>query len=174
MNDAERRIRAYEEMGDHRSGREADNHTTWWMTEELRNVGVQADSQTWRFPRVEIHDASDPLRPLGHPRRPHLRQRLHRPQRPQRHTAHGQRPRHRPLGVRPRRPGAHGGRHLLVFRARPAGRRRRDHHGHGRPGRSSCRAQRRAAHRPDRGAGAPGRSNRCRTTARRTSARRSP
>ena len=58
MNDAERRIRAYEEMGDHRSGREADNHTTWWMTEELRNVGVHADSQTWRFPRVEIHDAS--------------------------------------------------------------------------------------------------------------------
>ena len=58
MNDAERRIRAYEEMGDHRTGREADNHTTWWMTEELRNVGVHADSQTWRFPRVEIHDAS--------------------------------------------------------------------------------------------------------------------
>ena len=58
MNDAERRIRAYEEMGDHRSGREADNHTTWWMMEELRNVGVDADWQTWRFPRVEIHDAS--------------------------------------------------------------------------------------------------------------------
>ncbi|MCY3921197.1 MAG: hypothetical protein OXG27_02215 [Chloroflexi bacterium] len=58
MNDAERRIRAYEEMGIHRTGREADNHTTWWMIEELRTVGVDADRQTWRFPRVEIHDAS--------------------------------------------------------------------------------------------------------------------
>ena len=58
MNDAERRIRAYEEMGDHRTGREADNHATWWMIEELRKVGVEADWQTWRFPRVEIHDAS--------------------------------------------------------------------------------------------------------------------
>ncbi len=58
MNDAERRIRAYEEMGIHRTGREADNHTTSWMIEELRKVGVDADPQTWRFPRVEIHDAS--------------------------------------------------------------------------------------------------------------------
>ena len=58
MNDAERRIRAYEEMGIHRTGREADNTTTWWMVEELRQVGVEADRQTWRFPRVEIHDAS--------------------------------------------------------------------------------------------------------------------
>jgi len=58
MNDAERRIRAYEEMGIHRSGREADNRTTWWMMDELRQVGVDADWQTWRFPRVEIHDAS--------------------------------------------------------------------------------------------------------------------
>ena len=58
MNDAERRIRAYEEMGIHRSGREADNVTTWWMIEELRKVGVEAEAQTWRFPRVEIHDAS--------------------------------------------------------------------------------------------------------------------
>lgn len=58
MNDAERRIRAYEEMGIHRTGREADNKTTWWMMEELRKVGVDADWQTWRFPRVEIHDAS--------------------------------------------------------------------------------------------------------------------
>ena len=58
MNDAERHIRAYEEMGIHRTGREADNHTTSWMIEELRKVGVDADPQTWRFPRVEIHDAS--------------------------------------------------------------------------------------------------------------------
>ena len=58
MNDAERRIRAYEEMGIHRTGREADNATTSWMIEELRKIGVDADRQTWRFPRVEIHDAS--------------------------------------------------------------------------------------------------------------------
>ena len=58
MNDAERRIRAYEEMGIHRSGRDADQSTTHWMIEELRQVGIDADSQTWRFPRVEIHDAS--------------------------------------------------------------------------------------------------------------------
>ncbi len=58
MNDAERRIRAYEEMGIHRTGRQADNATTSWMIEELRQVGVDADRQTWRFPRVEIHDAS--------------------------------------------------------------------------------------------------------------------
>ena len=58
MNAAERRIRAYEEMGDHRTGRQADSTATWWMMEELRQVGVEADWQTWRFPRVEIHDAS--------------------------------------------------------------------------------------------------------------------
>ncbi|MDE2892263.1 MAG: hypothetical protein OXN86_07170 [Chloroflexota bacterium] len=58
MNDAERRIRAYEEMGIHRTGREADNATTWWMIEELRKLVVDAAWQTWRFPRVEIHDAS--------------------------------------------------------------------------------------------------------------------
>lgn len=58
MNNAEGRIRAYEEMGDHRTGREADNLTTLWMMEELREVGVDADWQTWRFPRVEIHEAS--------------------------------------------------------------------------------------------------------------------
>lgn len=58
MNDAGRRIRAYEEMGDHRTGREADNTTTWWMIEELRKLGVEAERQTWRFPRVTIHDAS--------------------------------------------------------------------------------------------------------------------
>ena len=58
ISSAERRIRAYEEMGIHRTGREADNRTTHWMMEELRQVGVDADWQTWRFPRVEIHDAA--------------------------------------------------------------------------------------------------------------------
>ncbi len=58
MNAAERRIRAYEEMGEHRTGRQADDITTHWMIEELASVGVEADRQTWRFPRVEIHDAS--------------------------------------------------------------------------------------------------------------------
>ena len=58
MNDAERRIRAYEQMGDHRTGREADDTATGWMIEELYKVGVEAEAQTWRFPRVEIHDAS--------------------------------------------------------------------------------------------------------------------
>ena len=58
MNDAERRIRAYEEMGIHRTGRKADTTTTWWMIEELGKLSVEAEAQTWRFPRVEIHDAS--------------------------------------------------------------------------------------------------------------------
>ena len=58
MQDAEHRIRAYEAMGDHRTGRDADRAATWWMIEELRQVGVEAEAQTWRFPRVEIHDAS--------------------------------------------------------------------------------------------------------------------
>ncbi len=58
MNDAERRIRAYEELGIHRTGREADDLTTPWMMDELRLLGVDADWQTWRFPRVEIHEAA--------------------------------------------------------------------------------------------------------------------
>lgn len=58
MNAAERRIRAYEQMGDHRTGRNGDDSATFWMLEELRQVGVEAEAQTWRFPRVEIHDAS--------------------------------------------------------------------------------------------------------------------
>ena len=45
MNDAERRIRAYEQMGDHRTGREADDTATQWMIEELHKVGVEADSR---------------------------------------------------------------------------------------------------------------------------------
>ncbi len=58
MHEAERRIRAYEEMGIHRTGREADDAATWWMIEELRRAGVAAQAQTWRFPRVDIHAAS--------------------------------------------------------------------------------------------------------------------
>ena len=58
IDSAERRIRAYEELGIHRTGREADDLTTPWMMEELRLLGVDADWQTWRFPRVEIHEAA--------------------------------------------------------------------------------------------------------------------
>lgn len=57
MNDAERRIRAYEEMGDHRTGREADNAATDWMIAELAAVGVQAEPQEWTFPQVGWNDA---------------------------------------------------------------------------------------------------------------------
>ncbi|MXV79881.1 MAG: hypothetical protein F4X58_13120 [Chloroflexi bacterium] len=57
MNDAERRIRAYEEMGDHRTGREADNAATDWMIAELAAVGVQAQPQEWTFPQVDWNDA---------------------------------------------------------------------------------------------------------------------
>lgn len=57
MNDAERRIRAYEEMGDHRTGREADNAATDWMIAELAAVGVQARPQEWTFPQVGWNDA---------------------------------------------------------------------------------------------------------------------
>ncbi len=58
MNEAERRICAYEGMGVHRTGREADSSATWWMMQELVKVGVDADRQTFRFPRVEIHESS--------------------------------------------------------------------------------------------------------------------
>lgn len=57
MNDAERRIRAYEEMGDHRTGRDADNAATDWMIAELAAVGVQAEPQEWTFPQVNWNDA---------------------------------------------------------------------------------------------------------------------
>ena len=58
MQEAERRVRAYEAMGIHRSGREADHAASSWMIEELRQVGVDAVAQTFRFPRVEIHNAA--------------------------------------------------------------------------------------------------------------------
>ena len=58
MNTAERRIRAYEEMGDHRTGRAADNAATAWMIDELASVGVHAEPQEWTFPQVDWSDAS--------------------------------------------------------------------------------------------------------------------
>ena len=58
MNAAERRIRAYEEMGDHRTGRAADNAATGWMIDELASVGVHAEPQEWTFPQVDWDDAS--------------------------------------------------------------------------------------------------------------------
>ena len=58
MNAAERRIRAYEAMGDHRTGRAADNAATGWMIAELASVGVHAEPQEWTFPQVDWDDAS--------------------------------------------------------------------------------------------------------------------
>ena len=58
MNAAERRIRTYEEMGDHRTGRHADNAATGWMIGELSSVGVHAEQQEWTFPQVDWDDAS--------------------------------------------------------------------------------------------------------------------
>jgi hypothetical protein len=54
---AERRIRAYEEMGDHRTGQDADNAATGWMIDELAAVGVKAEAQEWTFPQVNWDDA---------------------------------------------------------------------------------------------------------------------
>ena len=58
MNAPERRIRSYEEMGDHRTGRDADNAATAWMVDELASVGVHAEPQEWTFPQVDWDDAS--------------------------------------------------------------------------------------------------------------------
>ena len=55
---AERRIREYEAMGDHRTGRDADQAATVWLQHELRRVAVEAAPQSWQFPRVEIHRAT--------------------------------------------------------------------------------------------------------------------
>ena len=48
---AERRIRAFEEMGIHRTGWKADNQTADWLIAELRSIGVEARAQPFRAPR---------------------------------------------------------------------------------------------------------------------------
>ncbi len=58
MNPAERRIRAYEALGDHRSGRAADNAATDWLIAELAALGVTAEPQQWTFPQVDWSEAS--------------------------------------------------------------------------------------------------------------------
>ena len=51
MNAAERRIRAYEAMGWHRTGWEADDRAADWLITELQAAGVAAREQRFRAPR---------------------------------------------------------------------------------------------------------------------------
>ena len=48
---AERRIRAFEEMGWHRTGWEADNQAADWLIAELQAAGIEASAQPFRAPR---------------------------------------------------------------------------------------------------------------------------
>lgn len=49
--EAERRIRAYEAMGWHRTGWEADDQAADWLIEELRAAGIEAEEQRFTAPR---------------------------------------------------------------------------------------------------------------------------
>ncbi len=51
MEAAERRIRAYEAMGWHRTGWEADDRAADWLIAELQAAGVDAREQRFRAPR---------------------------------------------------------------------------------------------------------------------------
>ncbi len=62
--DAERRIRAFEEMGWHRTGWEADNQAADWLIAELQTAGIEARAQPFRAPRWHWNKAE--VRVAGH------------------------------------------------------------------------------------------------------------
>ena len=65
--DAERRIRAFEEMGQppwHRTGWEADNQAADWLIAELQTAGIEARAQPFRAPRWHWNKAE--VRVAGH------------------------------------------------------------------------------------------------------------
>ncbi|MCK9496793.1 MAG: hypothetical protein M0R75_15065 [Dehalococcoidia bacterium] len=53
----EERIRAYEGFGIHRTGWEGDDLTSAWLRDTLAEVGVSADLERFKFPRVEYRRA---------------------------------------------------------------------------------------------------------------------
>lgn len=55
--EAERRIRAYERLGIHRTGWGADDAAAHWLAEELAAVGVEAQVEQFEFPQLHIRRA---------------------------------------------------------------------------------------------------------------------
>ncbi len=53
----EERIRAFEEMGVHRTGWPADDQASRWLLGELRRAGITAERDRFAFPRVEYRGA---------------------------------------------------------------------------------------------------------------------
>lgn len=53
----ERRVRAYEAFGIHRTGWPGDDRTSTWLRDELREAGVPAELEKFPFPRVEYRTA---------------------------------------------------------------------------------------------------------------------
>ena len=54
----EKRIREYESFGNHRTGWPADDQTSKWLIEQLKEFGISAETENFRFPRVEYRDSS--------------------------------------------------------------------------------------------------------------------
>lgn len=55
--EAERRIRAYERLGIHRTGWGADDAAAHWLVEELAAVGVEGRIEEFEFPQLHIRRA---------------------------------------------------------------------------------------------------------------------
>lgn len=53
----EARIQAFEDFGIHRTGWPADDQTTQWLIDELAAIGIEAESERFGFPRVEVRRA---------------------------------------------------------------------------------------------------------------------
>ena len=53
----ERRIRAYESFGIHRTGWSGDDEAAAWMRDELAGAGVAAELERFAFPRMELRAA---------------------------------------------------------------------------------------------------------------------
>ena len=55
--EAERRIRAYERLGIHRTGWGADDAAADWLVEELAAIGVEGRVEEFEFPQLHIRRA---------------------------------------------------------------------------------------------------------------------
>ena len=55
--EAERRIRAYERLGIHRTGWGADDAAAHWLVEELAAIGIEGQVEQFEFPQLHIRRA---------------------------------------------------------------------------------------------------------------------
>ena len=53
----EQKLRTFESFGIHRTGSKADDLTSEWLAEELKDLGIESSIDTYQFPLFEYREA---------------------------------------------------------------------------------------------------------------------